>query len=146
MRTTKKSEGEKEEGKKEEDGAKKESMNREAARSFEDLQVWQKAHAFVLGIYRMTAKFPSNETYGLSTQMRRAAVSVPANIAEGFKRRGKPDKARLMNVAEASLEEVRYYLRLATDLGYLSDATLAEDAAEVNRMLGAYARRILFSS
>jgi four helix bundle protein len=121
-------------------------MNRETARSFEDLQVWRKAHTFVLKVYRISRRFPKEETYRLTAQVRRAAVSVPANIAEGFKRRGKPDKARLMNVAEASLEEVRYYLRLAIDLGYLSDATLGEDAAEVNRMRCAYARSILSSS
>jgi four helix bundle protein len=94
-------------------------MHREPARSFEDLIVWQKAHAFELNIYKLSQSFPREETFGLKAQLRRAAVSVPANLAEGFKRRGKPDKARLMNVAEGSREEVRYYLRLALDLGYI---------------------------
>src|SRR5687768_9419608 len=88
------------------------------ARSFEDLIVWQKAHALAMGGYRLSAEFPREEVYGLTSQLRRAAVSVPANIAEGFKRRGQSDKARLMNVAESSLEEARYYLLLSRDLGY----------------------------
>jgi len=91
---------------------------RPAARSFRDLVVWRKAHEFVLAVYGFTAGFPRQETYGLALQMRRAAVSVPANIAEGFRRRGKTDTARYMNIAEASLEESRYYLILAADLGY----------------------------
>ena len=80
------------------------------ARTFLDLLVWQKAHQFVLGVYALTAAFPKPETYGLSLQMRRAAVSIPANIAEGFRRRGKADKARFMNIAEGSVEECRYFL------------------------------------
>ncbi len=86
---------------------------RVAARTFRDLLVWRKAHQFVLGVYSFTAAFPKQETYGLSLQMRRAAVSIPANIADGFRRRGKADKARYMNIAEGSLEECRYYLILA---------------------------------
>jgi len=81
------------------------------------LVVWQKAHLFVLAVYRLTAGFPKQETYGLTSQMRRAAVSIAANIAEGFRRRGKADKARFMNIAEGSIEECRYYLILASDLG-----------------------------
>jgi len=122
-------------------------MKREPAQSFEDLIVWQKAHGFVLNVYRVTREFPRQEVWGLTAQLRRAAVSVPANIAEGFKRRGKPDKARLMNVAEGSLEEARYYLRLAVDLGYLSkEKSLNEDALEIGRLLGSYVRTILPSS
>jgi hypothetical protein len=75
------------------------------ARTFQDLLVWQKAHQFVLGVYALTAAFPRQETYGLSLQMRRASISIPANIAEGFCRRGKADKARFMNMAEGSVEE-----------------------------------------
>jgi four helix bundle protein len=119
---------------------------REPARTFEDLIVWQKAHTFVIEVYRLTAAFPREEVYGLTAQVRRAAVSVPANIAEGFKRRGRADKARLMNVAEGSLEEARYYLRLARDLGYTSDTTLADNAHEIGRLLGSYSRTILTSS
>lgn len=75
--------------------------------------------------------------------MRRAAVSVPANIAEGFRRRGRPDKARFMNVAEGSLEECRYYLILAQDLGYGDTSSMACVAEEVSRLLCAYAAHIL---
>jgi four helix bundle protein len=75
--------------------------------------------------------------------MRRAAVSVPANIAEGFKRRGRSDKARCMNIAEASLEEARYYLLLAKDLSYGEEPSLMAEAEEVARMLGAYSRTLL---
>ena len=121
-------------------------MDREPARSFEDLIVWQKAHAFVLNVYKTSRDFPREEMYGLTAQLRRAAVSVPANIAEGFKRRGRSDKARLMNVAEGSLEEARYYLRLAKDLGYAPGGFLAEDAAEVGRLLGSYVRTLLSPS
>ena len=118
---------------------------RPAARSFCDLMVWRKAHEFVLGIYALTARFPKPETYGLASQMRRAAVSVPANIAEGFRRRGKVDKVRFMNMAEGSLEECRYYLILAQDLGYGDTAQLGTSAEEVGRLLGAYAGAILTS-
>ena len=97
---------------------------KDPARSFEDLVVWQKSHALVLAIYRVSARFPKSELYGLVSQIRRAAVSVPANIAEGFKKRGKPDKARFMNIAQGSLEEVRYYLILANDLEYLNEKAL----------------------
>ena len=116
---------------------------RPAARSFRDLLVWHKAHEFVLAVYAFTAAFPKTETYGLSLQMRRAAVSVPANIAEGFRRRGKPEKARFMNIAEGSLEESRYYLILAQDLGYGDTAKLTGLLEEVSRMLCAYAAAIL---
>jgi len=99
-------------------------MSRPAARTFADLLVWRKAHEFVLGVYKFAADFPKPETYGLAVQMRRAAVSIPANIAEGFRRRGPGDKARFMNMAEGSIEECRYYLILAKDLGYGDTALL----------------------
>ncbi len=85
---------------------------------FEQLDVWQAAHILVLDIYKFTKRLPSDERFGLVTQMRRAAVSVPANIAEGFKRRGARDKIRFYNVSQASLEELNYYLILCRDLSY----------------------------
>ena len=121
------------------------STPRPAARSFRDLVVWQKAHQFVLAVYALTGSFPRHETYGLVLQMRRAAVSTPANIAEGFRRRGKADKARYMNIAEGSLEESRYYLILAQDLGYADTAKPASALEEVSRLLSAYAAAILAS-
>jgi four helix bundle protein len=117
--------------------------SRPPARSFYDLLVWQKAHQFVLAVYAYTATFPKQETYGLAVQMRRAAVSIPANIAEGFAKRSKPDKARYMNVAEGSLEESRYYLVLARDLGYGQTDDLRTMLEEVSRLLNAYARALL---
>jgi four helix bundle protein len=118
---------------------------RVAARTFQDLVVWRKAHELVLAVYSFTAGFPKKETYGLALQMRRAAVSVPANIAEGFRRRGKADKARYMNMAEGSLEESRYYLILAKDLGYGDTGSLTTLLEEVSRLLNAYASAILAS-
>jgi four helix bundle protein len=115
------------------------------ARTFQDLLVWQKAHELVLGIYAITTGFPRQETYGLSLQMRRAAVSIPANIAEGFRRRGKSDKARFMNIAEGSVEECRYFLILAKDLGYEDTQKLSATLEEVSRLLGAYTAAILAS-
>jgi len=115
------------------------------ARTFQDLVVWHKAHELVLAVYSFTAAFPKQETYGLALQMRRAAVSVPANIAEGFRRRGKADKARYMNMAEASLEESRYYLILAHDLGYGDTSSLTTSLEEVSRLLNAYTKAILAS-
>jgi four helix bundle protein len=86
--------------------------------------------------------FPRQETYGLAMQLRRAAVSIPANILEGFRRRGKQD----MNIAEGSVEECRYYLILAQDLGYGDTANLATSLEEVSRLLNAYSAAILTSS
>ena len=99
----------------------------------------------MLEVYALTAAFPKQETYGLSLQMRRAAVSIPANIAEGFRRRGKADKARFMNIAEGSLEECRYFLILAKDLGYGDTESSPAVLEEVSRLLGAYAAAILAS-
>src|SRR5260221_407604 len=92
--------------------------HRRPAQSFRDLLVWQKAHQLALAVYRYTNNFPRQETFGLSLQMRRAAVSIAANIAEGFAKRSRADKARFMNIAEGSLEESRYFLILAQDLNY----------------------------
>ena len=121
------------------------TVGRQAAKTFRDLLVWRKAHEFALSIYTLTAAFPKQETYGLSIQMRRAAVSVPANIAEGFRKRGKADKVRFLNIAEGSLEESRYYLILAGDLRYATTSGLMESLDEVSRLLNAYSRAILTS-
>ncbi len=120
-------------------------MKRPAAKCFEDLVVWQKAHQFVLSIYRMSADFPKNELYGLTSQLRRAAVSIPANIAEGFKRRTRAEKARFMNIAQGSLEECRYYLILIKDLHLADSAELLNQLEEVSKLLDAYSSSILAS-
>jgi four helix bundle protein len=120
-------------------------MNRQPARTFQDLIVWQKAHRFALGIYRFTDGFPKMEVYGLTSQIRRAAVSIAANIAEGFKKTGRADKARFMNTAQGSVEECRYYLILSADLGYGQSSELNALLEEVSKLLDAYASAILAS-
>jgi four helix bundle protein len=112
------------------------------AKIFTDLLVWQKAHALVLAVYKLSELFPKAELYGLTSQLRRAAVSVPANIAEGFRKRGTADKLRFYNIAQGSLEEVRYYLILVHDLGYAETHALHEQLAEVSRLLEAYSRTL----
>lgn len=102
---------------------------------FEDLVAWQKAHEFTLGVYRATQNFPKEEMFGLTSQVRRAAISTPSNIVEGFARWSNADKARHYNIAEASLDEARYQLLLAQDLGYADTASLQEAALETKRVL-----------
>jgi four helix bundle protein len=97
---------------------------KEKIQRFEDLEVWQKAHGIALETYKMTKKFPDEEKFGLVSQMRRAAVSIAANIAEGFKKRGKNDKANFYNISQGSLEELRYYIILSKDLGYIEDTSI----------------------
>ncbi len=116
-----------------------------ASATFERLEVWQLAHSCVLQVYTLTADFPKHELYGLTSQLRRAAVSIPANIAEDFKRAGKADKARFYNIAQGSLEECRYYLILSRDLGYGDTQTLHESLNSVSRMLDAYMKAMLAS-
>ncbi len=118
---------------------------RAPAKTFRELLVWQKAHQLVLGINRFTKSFPRDEQYGLPVQLRRAAVSIPATTVEGFRKRGKADKARFMNMAEGSSEEVRYYVILANDLHYGETAALIKNLEEVSRLLNAYSKAILAS-
>jgi four helix bundle protein len=120
-------------------------ISRSPARCFEDLIVWQKAHIFVLSVYRYTAGFPKTEMYGLTSQFRRAAVSIPANIAEGFKKKGRNDKARFLNIAQGSLEECRYYLILSNDLGYGANDDLMLQLEETSKLLERYVGAILAS-
>lgn len=117
-------------------------MNKNPATRFTDLIVWQKAHQFVLGIYRLSARFPATEVYGLTSQFRRAAVSIPANIAEGFRRQTKAEKVRFLNIAQASLEECRYYLILTIDLGYGNTQKLQSQLEEVSKLLQSYCKAI----
>ena len=114
-----------------------------SSKSFAEVEVWKKAHAWVLAVYRLTGNFPRHELFGLTSQLRRAAVSVPANFAEGFKRRGRGDKVRFYNIAQASLEECRYYLILSRDLGYGETSPSIAMLEEVSRMLEAYMRPLL---
>ena len=115
---------------------------REAARTFRDLWAWQKAHHLTVSLYQLTSKFPRHEIFGLASQLRRSAVSVPANIAEGFKRFGKPEKIRFLNIAQASLEECRYYLILTNDLSYGDTKQAMSLLEETSRFLDRYIRTI----
>lgn len=92
----------------------------EKTKTFEELTVWKMSHEFTLLVYKFTEPFPKSEIFGLSSQFRRAAVSIPANIDEGYKKRGKADKLRFFNISQGSLEECRYYLILSRDLNYLN--------------------------
>ena len=101
---------------------------------FRELKVWQKSHALVLNLYRLTTRFPGEERYGLTSQLRRAAVSVPTNIAEGTKRRGKLDYARFLNIAEGSLSETEYLVVLSCDLGYLQKQETEKPLSEISEI------------
>lgn len=102
---------------------------------FTDLQVWQKGHVLALKIYRISQAFPADERFGLTSQLRRAAVSVAANIAEGSKRRTRQEYARFLNVAEGSVAEVEYLLILARDLSYLPTASAGESIKDAGKLL-----------
>ena len=110
-------------------------------RTFRDIKVWRKAHELVLQIYKITAKFPTEEKYGLTSQIRRAAVSVASNIVEGFKRKSLKDRIHFYNIADASLEEVKYQLLVACDLEYIDKFVYQETillAEEVSKMLNSW--------
>lgn len=117
-------------------------MTGEKAKRFSDLIVWQKAHQFVLDVYRLSSEFPKTEIYGLTSQIRRAAVSVPGNIAEGFRKQTNPEKLRFLNITQGSLEECRYYLILVSDLGYGSTEKLDWQLVEVSKLLQGYSKAI----
>lgn len=116
---------------------------RDPAKTFEDLIVWQKAHQFVLNIYKISSEFPRYEQFGITHQFRKAAVSVPANIAEGFSRKGDRDKAKFYNIAEASLSECSYYLILVNDLNYAETDLLKTEIYEIRKMLNSYRKKVL---
>jgi four helix bundle protein len=117
----------------------------EKSKTFSDLIVWKKAHDFVLGVYKETSSFPKSEIYGLTSQFRRAAVSIPANIAEGFIKRGKLDKVRFYNIAQGSIEECKYYCILSNDLGYPINPALVQNINDVGKLLDSYINGILRS-
>lgn len=108
------------------------------AKNFTDLIVWQKAHAFVLAVYVSTAKFPKHELYALTSQFKRAAVSIAANIAEGFKKKSNKDKIRFYNISQGSVEECKYYLILSKDLKYGNNDHLLELIVEISKILDSY--------
>ncbi len=107
-------------------------------KTFRDLTVWRKTHRFVLEIYRITQEFPSEEKFGVTAQIRRAAVSIATNIVEGHKRNTIKDFLHFLNIADSSLEETKYLLLLSRDLTYLGDIVfdaLSKVCNEIGRML-----------
>ena len=118
-------------------------------KSFKELEVWQKAHSLVLNVYRVTNLFPRNEQFGVTSQLRRAASSIPANIAEGFGRRTTRELLQCIAIANGSLEEARYFLLLSRDLRYLPPSEfqkLDSDATSVAQMLAALSRSLRLRS
>ena len=118
----------------------------EPSKSFTDLIVWQKAHEFVLEVYKVTRDYPMEERFALCSQFQRAAVSIPANIAEGYKKLSKADKLRFLNISQGSLEECRYYIILSSDLSYISVKTnneLTGTLEEVSKLLNSYIRGVM---
>lgn len=114
-------------------------------RDFRELKVWQKAHALTLGVYKVTASFPKDEMYGLTSQMRRAAVSIEANIAEGCCRGSAADFARFLEIGMGSASEVECHLLLARDLGFMDNGdhqALTDGVTEVKRMLSSFVQRL----
>jgi four helix bundle protein len=117
----------------------------EPTKSFEELSVWKKSHEFVLETYKITEHFPKTEVFGLTSQFRRASVSISANIAEGYKKKGKNDKLRFYNISQGSLEECKYYLILSKDLNYISKeqwSAMADRLTDVSKLLNMYCRAI----
>jgi len=114
-------------------------------RDFKKLNVWQKAHLLALGVYRATANFPRDELYGLTSQVRRACVSIPANIAEGCGREGEAEFGRFLQIALGSASELEYHLCLAFELKFLNDKEyelLDSQVVEVKRMLTALVKKL----
>jgi four helix bundle protein len=118
-------------------------MDKKPAKTFRDLVVWQRAHRFVLGTYRFSGRFPKNEQFCLTSQLRRAAISIAANIAEGIKKRSHVDKTRYLGISQGSLEECRYYLILARDLSAGDPSELEEALEQTSRLLTGYVNKVL---
>lgn len=117
-----------------------------SSKSLFELDVWKKSHQLVLDLYSVTSNFPDSELFSLTSQIRRAVISIPANIAEGYKRFGKSDKIRFYNIAQSSLEEIRYYIFLSGDLGYIENKfELDKLVTEISKMLEKYIKQIELS-
>jgi four helix bundle protein len=110
--------------------------------SFQQLLVWQKAHQFVLLVYKTTELYPQKEMFGLTSQFRRAAISIAANIAEGYKKKDYKNKIHFFNIAQGSLEECKYYIILSKDLNYPSDSELEILSEEISKLLTGYIKSI----
>jgi four helix bundle protein len=117
----------------------------EVMQDYRKLQVWQRSHQFVLEVYRLTGLFPAEERFGLAGQIRRCAVSIPSNIAEGSARGSDPDFSRFMHIAMGSAAELDYQLLLARDLelfGPIEYQRIAEELTEIRRMLNAFNQKL----
>ncbi|WP_047444813.1 four helix bundle protein [Alistipes sp. ZOR0009] len=117
----------------------------EGTKTFEELKAWQRAHRFTLDVYKISESFPKREDFCLTNQFRRAAISIAANIAEGYKKKGKLDKLRFFNMSQGSLEECRYYLILSKDLNYITEdekGRLLELLNDSSRLLNSYCKAI----
>lgn len=114
--------------------------------TFEDLTVWQKSRQLVLDIYQTTRYYPKEEMFGIVNQMRKAATSITANIAEGYARIGQKDKLHFYNIAQGSLEEIRSFVIISHDLGYLHEIDkerILNLALEISRMLNSYCQGLI---
>lgn len=111
-------------------------------KQFKDLDIWQDAHKTVLKIYKQTESFPKSEMFGLTSQYRRAAVSVPANIAEGFRKYSIREKVQFYTTALCSLEECKYYSILSNDLGFCNNSEIPDDLESVGKRLFRYIETI----
>lgn len=114
-------------------------------KDYRTLDVWQRSHRLALAIYTVTKSFPWEEQFGLTSQMRRASTSIPANLAEGCGRDGDAELKRFIDIAHGSASELEYFLLLATELRLLpvnSSAPLTDEIGQIKRMLGAFARKL----
>lgn len=114
-------------------------------KDFRQLAIWQRSHALTLEIYRLTSHFPKEEMFGLTSQMRLAAASIPANIAEGCGRDGDPELKRFMGISLGSACELDYFLQLAGDLGHIPKdeaSKLSAEVLEIRRMLGGFIQKL----
>ena len=114
-------------------------------KDYRRLEVWQRGHQLALAVYSVTRRFPREEQFGLTSQMRRAAASIPANLAEGSGRDSDNELKRFIHIAHGSASELEYFLLLASELRLLStesSATLMDETSQLKRMLGAFARKL----
>jgi four helix bundle protein len=114
-------------------------------KDFRNLEVWERAHALTLSIYKATVRFPADERFGLTSQMRRCSASIGANIAEGCGKRGNPEFQRFLQIASGSASEIEYHLLLANDLGYLSESAhreLMQQLTPLRRMLTSLIQKV----